>query len=286
MKGDSPAEGEGKPGDKGEKGTKGDKGEKDKGDKDKGSKATKSGKDKSDTKGSGEKNEKGNKGNKSEKGKQPDAAKKTAEAMKDAEKAGDAPKPSPNRLAAFLQKVGPWMKWLVFAVLGVIVLVALLRGGLGFLANFTDWARRLLESWRKFWEGLFGAKKEEGQAGDEEEHSDEPEEAAVPFRAFANPFDSGEADRMDPRELVRYTFQALEAWARERDLGRRPDETAQEFIARLGDELPTLEQEATRLGGLHARVEYARGGLPGGAVGTVRQFWECLERVTESPLSA
>ena len=108
----------------------------------------------------------------------------------------------------------------------------------------------------------------------------------MPFRAFANPFDSGKADRMDPRELVRYTFQALEAWARERDLGRRPDETAQEFIARLGDELPTLEQEATRLGGLHARVEYARGGLPGGAVETVRRFWERLERVTESPMSA
>jgi hypothetical protein len=287
-KGDSPGEGEGKPGNKGEKGDKGEQGEKDKGDKDKGEKGSK---DKGDQKGDKGKNEKGKdeKGPKDEnrdKSKASGAPKKGEEAKKEAEKGGDAPKSSPNRLGAFLQKIGPWLKWLVFAVLGVIVLVALLRGGLGFLANFTDWARRLLESWQKFWEGLFGAKKKDSAQGEKEAAPEEEEEPAVPFSAFANPFDSGKADRMDPRELVRYTFEALEAWARERDLGRRPDETAQEFIARLGDELPTLEQEATRLGGLHARVEYARGGLPGSAVETVRHFWERLERVTESPMSA
>ena len=210
------------------------------------------------------------------------ADKKTADAVKNAEKAN----PSTNRLGAFLQKIGPWMKWIVFGILGVVVLVALLRGGLGWLANFTDWARKLLESWQKFWEGLFGGKKQAVQEGEGESAPAGRPEPIVPFSAFGNPFDSGKADRMEPRELVRYTFQALEAWATERDLGRRPDETAQEFIVRLGEELPTLEQEATRLGGLHARVEYARGGLPGGAVETVRHFWDRLERVTEAPMSA
>ena len=270
-KGDSPAEGEGKPGEgrpdpKGKGEQSGDKGEKD-------GKDGKDGKDKGDRKGSDDKGDKD---------KPSSGSKKAADSMKEAEKA----KQSPNRLAALLQKVGPWMKWLVFAALGVVVLVALLRGGLGFLANFTDWARRLLEGWRKFWEGLFGAKEESAQEGDSESPLEDLSEPAVPFSTFANPFDSGEADRMDPRELVRYTFQALEAWARERDLGRRLDETAQEFIARLGEEMPTLEQEATRLGGLHARVEYARGALPGGAAETVRRFWERLERVTSAPLSA
>ena len=248
----------------GRKGEKGEKGGKDKGEKGEKGKGEK---------GKGEKGEKG----KGEKGDKSASGEKKADDAKDSAKAQTPP--ASNRLAEALQKVGPWLKWLVFAALAVAVLVALLRGGLGWLANFTDWARRWLEAWRAFWEGLFSAKPE-----DESESTAFEEAAAdptVPFSAFADPFLTGKAARLDARELVRYTFQALEAWARERDLGRRPDETAQEFLARLGDELPTLDAEARRLGELHARVEYGRGTLPGGAVETVRRFWERLQRVTD-----
>jgi hypothetical protein len=185
----------------------------------------------------------------------------------------------------FLQRVGPWLKWLVFAVMAVLVGIAVLRGVVGFLANFTDWARRLLEAWRRFWASLFGgARKEEMEA--EGDSGGEPAEPPVPFSSFANPFETGRAERMTARQLVRYSFEALEAWARERDLTRRDDETALEFVARLGNEVPGLEAEGQRLAQLLVRAEYARGELPSSTAAVVRGFWEKLERVVEAPLSA
>jgi hypothetical protein len=178
------------------------------------------------------------------------------------------------------------LKWIVFAILAVIVLLAVLRGGLGFLANFTDWAKRLLAAWRNFWANLFGGAKKDATS---DEVADEPAPARkkeVPFSAFSNPFDTGSAERMPARELVRYTFEAMEAWARERDLGRREDETALEFVDRIGEEVPALEKEAQVLANLQARAEYAREKLPPNTAETVKVFWQRLERVVEAPLSA
>jgi hypothetical protein len=196
---------------------------------------------------------------------------------------------SPSRLTSALaslsRTLGPVLKWLAFAALAVAVLFVLLRSGLQFLAGFTEWARRLLDALNNFWAGLFGGRR--GGKKSEEEQDAEAERAirSVPFSAFPNPFAGGPAG-MAPPELVKYTFAALQAWARERDLGRQPGETALEFAERLGDELPALEADLRRLAALYARAVYARGGLPPNAVELVRQFWERLEAVAEQPLSA
>jgi hypothetical protein len=225
-----------------------------------------------------------------------DGRSKTGQALKDMEKGqqkGDSggsssPRTEPlSRLSQALGRVAPVLKWVVFAVLIVVVVFFVLRGGLQFLANFTDWARRLLEAWRNFWANLFGGRKPEraaeAEAGDEAESEGVPER---PFADFANPFDSGAAGRWPARELVKYTFAALQAWARERDLGRQPGETPQEFSERVAGEVPALEADVCRLAALYARAVYARGGLPGNTAEVVRQFWERLERVASQPLSA
>ncbi len=196
--------------------------------------------------------------------------------------------PSP-RLAGvqqFLQRIGPWLKWIVFAVLAGLVVLALLRGGLGFLANFTSWARQLLDAWRRFWAALFGRRRENDSAAGAEDSLAEQAERVVPFSAFANPFETGRAERMTPRQLVRYSFEALEAWARERDLARQAGETALEFAQRLGNEVPALEAPAQQLAQLLARAEYARGELPTSTTAVLRHFWERLQRLVEAPLSA
>ena len=57
----------------------------------------------------------------------------------------------------------------VVAVLsgGNIDPVLLLRAGLGWLANFTSWARRLLDRLRAFWARLWGGKRAGAQAAGE-----------------------------------------------------------------------------------------------------------------------
>ena len=107
----------------------------------------------------------------------------------------------------------------------------------------------------------------------------------VPFSAFPNPFAGGPSGMAAP-ELVKYTFAALQAWARERDLGRREDETAMEFLRRVAEEVPALETEAHELAELHALAEYAREKLPANTAAVMELFWQQLERVVEAPLSA
>jgi hypothetical protein len=186
-----------------------------------------------------------------------------------------------------LRKVGPVLKWIVFALVVVLVIIFVLRGALQFLAGFTDWARRLLEALRNFWAGLFaGWGGRQAAGGAEEVEEGEVPEPELPFSSFPNPFDTGTAGRWPARQLVRYTFEAVQAWARERDLGRQVGETPLEFSGRVGGEVPALEAELRQLAALFARAAYAREPLPGNTVEVLRRFWERLERVAAAPLSA
>jgi hypothetical protein len=173
-----------------------------------------------------------------------------------------------------VSSIAPVLKWIVFGVLAVIVVFLLLRNGLQFLANFTDWPRRLLDALSRFWASLFGG----GAAGGGEEAT-EPTERILPPRPFSlypNPF-TGEVERMTPVELVQYTFAALQAWARERGFERHPGETPLEFSERVGQEVPALEADLRRLAALYARATYSQGGLPANTADPLRHFWEQLE---------
>ena len=195
-----------------------------------------------------------------------------------------SPNTSPSAVRNVVGKIAPVLKWIVFALLGLAVLFFVFRSGLQFLANFTDWARRLLDALRNFWANLFGGR----QKTTEEERRIEQEEKILrerPFSSFRNPF-AGSQIGMAVPELIRYSFAAAQAWARERDLGRQPGETPLEFVSRVGAEVPALDADLQRLAILYARAVYARGGLPSNSAEVLRQFWQRLEAVAEQPLSA
>jgi hypothetical protein len=212
---------------------------------------------------------------------------KNAEGDKQAQAKGDTPTPpSPptSALTSILAKLSPILKWIVFALIVIVILVMVLRSGLQFLSNFTKWAKDLLDALRNFWANLFGRPKEKAGEGEDEEVLSGPPRR--PFSAFANPFGTGESGGMSPEELLRYTFAALQAWAWERDLGRHQGETPLEFANRIAEATPALAADVRRLAYLYARAVYSRGGLPSNTPDAVRQFWERLEVVTEQPLSA
>jgi hypothetical protein len=258
------------------------------GDKSEQGKGKQGGQDK-DKSGQGDKSEKGEKSGKSGSGRKADPG-KAHKALKNMENRGENRSSSrSSRLAnvqQFFQRVGPILKWIVFAVIAVLVVLAVARSGLGFLSNFADWAKRLLAAWNNFWASLFGGSGKESAGEEGTLVSAAAKPRVVPFSSFSNPFASGKAAKTPAREVVRYTFLALEAWARQHDLARRDDETALEFVARLGDEVPSLEGEANKLAQLHARAEYARDKLPANTLEVLRAFWEQLERVAIAPMSA
>jgi hypothetical protein len=182
-------------------------------------------------------------------------------------------------LQSFLAGLLPLLKWIVLIVFVLVVGFLLLRALLQFLANFSTWAAGLLKALRDLWQALFGwlqpRPATSGGSGGEEQGVGGP--PPRPFSWYANPFTDGRARRLSPEELVRYSFEALQAWAWERDLGRRPDETPLEFVARLGDEVPALEADAVRLANLYVRALYGRGSLPASCRGVVEQFWRTLD---------
>lgn len=190
----------------------------------------------------------------------------------------------PPFLHNLFSTVGPVLKWLIFAVLALVVGFIVVRAVLKSLANFTVWAARLLAAWESFWRWLFGDRG--GAAADAGEQAPEPKLRHRPFAWYQNPFHGGAGRFCSTEELLQYSFEALEAWAAEHDIGRQPDETPLEFTTRLGREFPALDDSARRLAALYVRAAYGGARLAGDATGPVRQFWVQLERFVEAPLSA
>lgn len=216
-----------------------------------------------------------------------DSAKDQKEQQRKDGSSSAAPSKSFFKHVEGMGRIGQILKWIVFGALAAVVVFYMLKSGLQWLANFTKWARDLLDSLRNFWTRLFGSKeKEAARAPSETEPAAATKRPPRPFRSFRNPFEDGSAERLPPDEVVRYTFMAFQAWAYERDLGREPDETPLEFAGRVGTEVPGLEEDARRLAILYARAVYARGTLPASSLATVRQFWDKLEAVLEQPMSA
>lgn len=172
-----------------------------------------------------------------------------------------------------VSKIADVLKWIVFVVLGLIVLFVVFRHGLQFLSNFMPWARDLLAAIDAWLKGLFGGKPKQVK----EKVTAVPTEiveARAPFAAYSNPFSDGTASGRSPEDLVRYTFQAFEAWAGDRGMPRSDDETPLEFAARVGDQFVWLRPHARKLALLVAQMAYAHGNLPADSREILAEFWE------------
>jgi hypothetical protein len=272
--GDGSASGKGgKPGG----GSKGDKGSGGKGQGGKGGKEGKSDQSGGDTKGNG-----GGKGDENEAKKDEDGGSGGSDNDQDRdeskEKAESRERPggsqSSSELGATLEKITGVLKWIVFAIVAVLVVVAIVLAILRYLAAFTDWAQRLLDAIRNWWANLWG------KASPVRERASDPVELGPvrppPFNAFSNPFTDGSADGRDPTELVAYTFMAFDSWAWDRDCGRDLTETPLEFTARVGELHPDLVEVFARFAKVYALVSYSDTEPPDDTIAALEEMWDGL----------
>jgi hypothetical protein len=163
------------------------------------------------------------------------------------------------------------VKWIFY----LAVLVAVAYAGWRSRAAVAQALRELAEAWRAFWARLFGPK-----GGSRRTTSDptagETKAVPRPFAAYADPFAAGWVERWSPEELVRYSFAALEAWAREHGCPRAPEQTPREFVDRIGAQSPRLKDSCLRMAELYCRVAYASGEVPAGGMVALREFWQQL----------
>jgi hypothetical protein len=165
------------------------------------------------------------------------------------------------------------VKWIVLLVIGIplliLVAVFLLRNA-GFIPT---WLKKWLDAIAAWWQSLFGRKIEA---------EDEIETAEVirpprPFRSFSNPFADGTAAHRTPDDLVRYSFAALDAWAADRDLARKEEETPSEFVERLSVEIPDLADASHDLAKHYANLAYGRRHVPESARKQIERLWLGLD---------
>jgi hypothetical protein len=133
--------------------------------------------------------------------------------------------------------------------------------------------RGLLSNLRSFWGRLWRGRGKTALATAETSGGPTP---LRPFAAFADPFVSGTAARLSADQLVQYTFEALEAWARENGCPRNPEQTPHEFARKAGRREESLRQPAICLAELYCEAAYAPGRLQIASTQPLKELWQNL----------
>lgn len=177
-----------------------------------------------------------------------------------------SPPPVPRPLNPDLSS---WIRWIIYGLFAAAAIYGFLR-----------YRRQVIQFLRQLWQELLALLNEwfgRKQATAESAAESAPMAPPRPFAAFQNPFASGAASRMSCDHLVRYTFEALEAWAYEQGFARRADETPLEFAQSLGGRAPILAADARELAVLFARITYARATLSRDCLPLVERLWRRLQ---------
>lgn len=182
---------------------------------------------------------------------------------------------SPQRLVeaplaaarALAQGLAWLLRWLL-TLGGVVLMVVVL------------WAYReeLLAAWRRLLEELarlFSRRDIQGTAPTSSPPVRTP--PPLPFSAYADPFATGAAARMAWPQLVGYTFEALQAWAREQGCPRREDQTPQEFVTQLRIRQMLPAEPLAQLVTSYNELAYASGRTTSRPTADLmRQLWHAL----------
>ncbi len=107
----------------------------------------------------------------------------------------------------------------------------------------------------QFWAGLFSRQ--------EKESSESADSVAVQcrqpeFGQFSNPFENDRHSNLTERQLIQYTYAALQAWARGRDHDVSMAATPYEFANQIGRMERSIGNQAVDLADLYCRAEFSQ----------------------------
>jgi hypothetical protein len=174
--------------------------------------------------------------------------------------------------------IGGILKMALYAILAVVVLLLVWRYRQDIVNAVADILRALRELLARLFGGrtlaTFSASEEKTTAAHERQRS---------FAEFRDPFVAGNERRMPPEELVRYTFEAFEAWCRDGGCPRSPDQTPAELVRDAVPPKTELFDEARRMVRLYSEVAYAAGTVTRESADGLRELWR-LMRAHARPL--
>ena len=177
--------------------------------------------------------------------------------------------PESTSNSQILVKLGQFLTLLIWIVTGGALLYFSYK-------NRTSLLKAANEMWREFWEwlsNLFSGTSDETET----EATDTIEtivERPQPFATFNNPFQG--TLKMSPREVIHYSFQALEAWAYEKGIEHREDQTPNEFTREVARNAQTIGPNIEQLGKLYSQEAYAPNSVASSHLAELQTFWSVL----------
>ena len=181
----------------------------------------------------------------------------------------------------------PWstitdlFKWVFYFIIGLCILIFVCRN----FAQIANSLAELLRQLRELLARLFGGGRT-ASAG--EGTDDETSQQHVPlpkFHDFQNPFATGRHEQLPPHELVRYTFEAFEAWARDGGHPRTPDQTPHELVRLAIAPQSSMHTEARRMAQLYSETAYGTGAVSREAASGLRRIWSMMQGPTSPTTS-
>ena len=164
--------------------------------------------------------------------------------------------------------LGNVLKWIAYALFALVAAFLLIRNWSGLLASL----KQILQELAELWARLFGRSK--GEIASVARNNDAAR--AQPFSAFENPFATGAANRMTTAELVRYSFEALEAWAFQFGLPRQTQQTPIEFARVLGHSFPEISSDALQVARLYSMIAYAESRSTPDSAEILERLWRTV----------
>jgi hypothetical protein len=137
-----------------------------------------------------------------------------------------------------------------------------------------DMARSIIAALAQFFRNLFELTPSRKPA-----KKTESTPARAKFSSFAeykNPFFTGRDHAWRPEQIILYSYEAVQVWAKEQGMAARPEETAREFCGRLSGQRPELESQLEPLARLYAHAAYGTKLPPNCDLEPIRELWRRL----------
>jgi hypothetical protein len=182
----------------------------------------------------------------------------------------------------------PWssimdlFKWVFYFIIGLCILIFVWRN----FSQISNSLAELLRQLREVLARLFGGGRLAGAADGTGDGSSEQNVPLPKFHDFQNPFTTGRHEQLSPQELVRYTFEAFEAWARDTGHPRTPDQTPHELVRDAIAPQSPMHTEARRMAQLYSETAYGTGAVSREAASGLRRIWSMMQGPTSPTTSS
>jgi len=175
----------------------------------------------------------------------------------------------PN-ISAALGGLGGLLKLLLYLAAAAFIIFMAWKHRRELIAAIHD----ILQQLRELLARLFGSRSNAAASADEESKPATKQQRR--FADFRNPFATGDYKRIPPDELVRYTFDAFEAWARDGGYARSPDQTPAELVRFAAPPGSSLQEPARLMLRIYCETAYGAAAIDAETAYSLREFWAIL----------